>query len=1399
MSVKNAFAALVALMGVVFVAEGRNGVEFKSKDKVTHYFDNSGEWQCSGFSGAVLPSNGDTVRMAGLGNDCTVYLRANTTLSASTIEFKGGYTSTQVRKYGFLRFAGDGYSFLMPSIAEGDVNVDGNSYTYASNPFKFGCCVSETDRWFIYNDGFPSTSVAPLKMTNPDFTCGITEAGANYITFAKGTYNFCDPEGTANGSTLRIGALQSISSTITVAPGVAFKMAKGQLSVDSSAASVTTLKHSGAFQATTAFVQRGGTWQIDGGTLTTPEYIISNGVVVATNATMTLGGYRQRNGTVTLGRGTTLTTSNSSSSYLHSAGTLNVAEGASVNVKGDVSLSGAATPTLSIMGGTFKASGCIFVGNASTSNGRLLVSGGRFDLQGGDGVNLRYGNNASLFEVSGGTAVVSRVRLARNNGTGDKTLRQTGGYLDISNSSYGYVSFFDDATSRTGTHTIELNGGITALRYITNSKPSLTSPTPQLLANGGTLKACTTRNSSSSPFIKNLKYMKLGAKGLTLDTADNNIYIEQNMSNQSGTSGLLKKVGNGTLTYVGTSDVANTVVAGGTLMLGTAATSLTTALTVMNGATFSLVGAATGATLSSLTVTNATIALDSGDVLTVTGPVSVRNLTLDWSSAPTAATPFLSVSGQMDDATKMAIRSAVFANALADGTHAAYTFDYDAGNGKTTVSARVANDEPLDDSVTWTGTGAWATPGNWSGNVAPTETQIASFTSASAGKTVTVASGDKAGAIAFGADGYTLSGTGPLALAGEIGAAQIAATDGFSKIDVPMLLSAITTVPVSSGASLEISKSVSDGGLAKTGTGKLKISAANAFARGVTLSDGILEVANAGALGVTANDSATLRGGTVVFNEPTQSSMAIPASVTVSTPEASGLSVFKADTDTSLETLTVANGAFCKRGTGKLTVNVPAATTYTLAKVGAGTATGDNTAWFPSGSNGVEFPNDGTLPDSAGGLYPGFSVAEGEMALVGAGEGAGVSMTGARVLIGLYSKTCAAQPMLTVDNLYLDCLSSHWFLGHSVGMNDIAVTNPVLRIVNGGSVRITSSQIGYNSTSSRSFVTVAATNGTFLVMGGSSNSPHYLTRMNGSVGGARAYYKFKDSNLYLNGSVNKIGGGIDLDFDNSVFSTSAGGTVALTAESDRPWGTMLFRNGSTFAYGGFTETSSMNKNLTFAFDDAELILDAARASATLAAADGGKVHFEVRGKGAVLKPADGATYTINAPLEGDGGLVLSGDGTAAFSNGAYAFAGTCDVQSGTLDLSAAGSISNSRFAATTGGGTVSGGTMAGMMLAVSLSDEWANTNGIPTFANCKISGVVKIDAGRTNDNPLVLPELSARSPVAIAQFSGTTAANLSMWRLVNSGSRSVRGAFTLVDGTVYLTPAPPFGMVIRVR
>ena len=1073
--------------------------------------------------------------------------------------------------------------------------------------------------------------------------------------------------------------------------------------------------------------------------------------------------------------------STSTYSFVLNKGYVEVSDNATLSAYG-IHITGSPAPMFVVSNAVATFAGNMKLG--ISADGKLIVkNGGSLSVAGADALMVADAGGNGGVEVLGGSLSTPRIRLSRATATAEKTayFLLTGGTATLTGDGIQFQQSCTD--NNLGTHYVQLDGGVLEAKAIFRAA-TVTAGTAYLSADGGRYKARETGTS----LAYNLSYAEFGAKGLTVDTGSYSNTFAVDGRNKAGANGVFVKDGSGTLTLAPPSSwtVSHTVVSNGTLKAAADAT-LATALELAPGATFSTVGSAAAVTLDSLAVTNATLALDAGDVITVTGSIAVRGLTLNWSSVPSVATPFLVVSGEMDEGTKAAIRAALFANALSDGTHASYTFNYDAGTGKTTASAYVAADEPLTDSVTWTGSGAWATPGNWEGNAAPTDAQIASFTSASAGKTVTVVAGDKAGALVFGADGYTLTGTGPLTIKGEIGAAQIAANAGAATIDVPLNLSVQTAIPVAAGASLAITQPVSYGGIAKTGTGKLTLGADNLPESGISSADGILEVTAGGALGASVLDNVALKAGTVQFAGANGAALHVPANISVAATSSTDLVVFKADTDTTLDALNVTQGAICKRGVGRLTVNVPANTTYTLAK--SKLPSTEPFTWFPANSTGIVFPADGTAPDSSEGLYPGFSVAEGELAFVGMGPGAQVYMNGARLLVGLYAKTCAIQPMLTVDNVYCDCRNNgSCLLGHNVGINDIGVTNPVLRIVNGGTVCLTSAQMGYGSTSARSFITVAATNGTFQTVG----SGHFLTRMwNRNNSGARAYYRFKDSRMYLDGEVNNIGGGIDLDFDNSVLATSSGGLVALTGEDDRPCGTLAFRNGSMFAYGGFTE-NSINKNLTFAFDDAELLLHQDRASATLAASTRGYVHYEMRGAGAVLKPASGATYTINAKMEGTGGLVVDGEGTVAFGANAAQFTGTLDVRQGTADFSANGGAA--AFTAAKGAGTVSGAAMDAVTLPVTLLDDGTVSN-VLTLADCTLGGRVTVDFGRTAQTAFTAPY---PRNLLVARYSGATAPAAVGWRMAGSGFDGYRGKFTFADGEVRMTVLPA-GFAINFR
>lgn len=196
----------------------------------------------------------------------------------------------------------------------------------------------------------------------------------------------------------------------------------------------------------------------------------------------------------------------------------------------------------------------------------------------------------------------------------------------------------------------------------------------------------------------------LGAKGLTVDTDGKDVSVSQVLTDASGVEGFFRKTGEGELSVTASSfDVSRTMVDGGALKIG--AGSLTTALVVTNGATFSLVGDATGVTLSSLTVANGTLALDPGDKIVVAGPADFSRLRILFSSLPTVdeMADFLVIDGELNDASKRALKQAIFDNALADGTHGSLEATYDPALTKTTVKIGVKTDRPLTDASVWTG------------------------------------------------------------------------------------------------------------------------------------------------------------------------------------------------------------------------------------------------------------------------------------------------------------------------------------------------------------------------------------------------------------------------------------------------------------------------------------------------------------------------------------------------------------------------------------------------------------------------------------------------------------------------------------------------------------------------
>jgi autotransporter-associated beta strand protein len=146
------------------------------------------------------------------------------------------------------------------------------------------------------------------------------------------------------------------------------------------------------------------------------------------------------------------------------------------------------------------------------------------------------------------------------------------------------------------------------------------------------------------------------------------------------------------------------------------------------------------------------------------------------------------------------------------------------------------------------------------------------------GQSPTVAS------IAFNnaATSYTIAqgSGGSVSLAGS--GASVAVYAGNHSISAPLGLAANTTFTVASGSSLTVTRPVSgNGGLLKSGGGKLELSAANLYTGGTTVTAGILEVGNSAGL-LDGSSLTVSAGGLFSFDLPVEA-VAVQPSATAST------------------------------------------------------------------------------------------------------------------------------------------------------------------------------------------------------------------------------------------------------------------------------------------------------------------------------------------------------------------------------------------------------------------------------------------------------------------------------------------------------------------------------------
>ena len=651
-----------------------------------------------------------------------------------------------------------------------------------------------------------------------------------------------------------------------------------------------------------------------------------------------------------------------------------------VNVGERIAANGSTRATINVEGGVFGAelesSSFVFcLGRDAGCVGVVNVSGGL--LRGGKGNNVSVGYlGAGELNVSGGSVYVDKTldvgACASTDGTAC-TYRQTGGHV-YTGDGMRLCANAGNASANTRRCDAYLLGGVleASTVYGGAGRSGGLGGSASVHADGGTLKATVTRT-GAYPFICSCDLFEIGAGGLVVDTAGFDELVTQNMTDAAGAAGVLMKVGAGELIYEsGAYSVSTTVVARGTLSFRDAAPNFSTALVVTNGSTLSMAGTAASLSLRALALDGATLNLDLGDVIEVSGPVSLRNLTLAISAAPASgeSSAFLVCNGELDADTIAELRRAYCAVAHAEGYHGAFDVVYDSETGKTTVSyASRENGAPLSgDAVTeWHGASdAWSVAANWS-NGLPDAAKKAVFADAAAESAVTAPAGAVVGALSLGADDVTLGGS-QIEIAAEEGAAEIEVTAGSAKVEAPLLLDAgSVAAKVAAGSELELAGGVTYGGIAKTGAGRLVLSGAGDFRFPSSFEGGTTVLADAAALGGAVGVS--LQGGTLATTAP---GTAIPYATMGSSSES--VQIVKTDSDATIAGCDV-TGCFIKRGAGRLTLDFTGIGSQRIISTVKGTGSNGLPA---DSSHAYSFPSDGSAPD---GGFVGFTVAEGELVL----------------------------------------------------------------------------------------------------------------------------------------------------------------------------------------------------------------------------------------------------------------------------------------------------------------------------------------------------------------------------------------------------------------------------------
>lgn len=984
----------------------------------------------------------------------------------------------------------------------------------------------------------------------------------------------------------------------------------------------------------------------------------------------------------------------------------------------------------------------------------------------------------SKLRMVSGSLDTSRIFLGVNDSISTGIVQQVGGTMFV-----GYLT-----ASHLGAQPswLDLEGGLFSTTYVCGgNKTKAKLPSGKgfalLTGNGGCLRCSKVDNNNA--LIHDFDRAEVGARGFRIDTNGLDCKVNQGFVDVEGEEGELVKAGGGELALSCPTDysVSRTVIDAGSLRLDAAeadsALVLSTGLIATNPVVVSIAGNVSVLGLASAHFEGMTLMMDPQDQLAVADDFVFADSTVRFTSVPSIGdvSDILAVSGTVSDDSAKAFAAAVSANTFAEGGYGKVT--YETKDGVTTFKLEVKRSAVVSDETKWRGPGTdWGVEDNWTDGV-PTESDKATFDDATAPATVALGGAADVGALSFDAGAFTLLGSSALSLAAP-GSSSITVSAGSHVLDVPIDQGAVTPVSVAADAALEFRKPVSGGGIAKTGSGRIVLSGANAFGGELSFSAGLNVISNSAALGGVA----VVGLGDATLEIAAEADSAFPASATLDIE--AGVStdavVVKNEADATVKSLNLVSGAIIKRGAGRLVLD---ATTGRIPAISMSAGDHKNGSVCNSGGR-IDFPADGTPPK---GGYGGFTVAEGEVVIKGSG-GTTVYSPYA-VHIGMRTKDGVVQPSLTLDDVTLDATKNTYqnvHLGVYSGGTESFVTNPVLRVLNGSTLKTVGIMLDESYTPTARYPVLAVTNST---VSATASSALYFSTIRQSSGASTV----ATSNAVFRADAFNISGRTYSWLSDSVLESSAGGYATFTGDRTIQ-GEVLFDCGTrikvnAFAITGYLETQG--GPFTFAFDDAswdigpaDLTVDTSNMALTRPKA------FEVRNKGVQITIASGKTFRTAVPFTGTGTLAITGGGTLKFDAGAFAVTGTVAAVNGTVDLTDAGTVSN---LVVKGAGTISGAAFdKGIVIDPLIGDDWS-VGAAPLFANCTFADRVTVECGHGEGTALALP-----SPeVVVARYTGT-APDVSRWRVRGTGGTSVRGIFTAANGEIKMT-ASAVGLILIVR